>query len=69
MPNDYETIRDQALALIADITANPKPSYTIDKQKVDWCEYLCQLRKTVEWCNNQLTDTEPKEIDSIGYSD
>ena len=38
MPSDLEqiqTIRSQALALIADITANPKPSYTLDGQSVD----------------------------------
>jgi hypothetical protein len=30
-------------ALIADITANPKPTYNVDGQNVDWTTYLSTL--------------------------
>ena len=54
----YRTIKSQTLALIADLTVNPKPSYNIDGQTVLWTDYLKQLRETVEWCNQQIAASE-----------
>ena len=45
--------------MIADVTANPKPSYSIDGQTVQWADYLKQLRATVEWCDQQMAQSEP----------
>jgi hypothetical protein len=59
-----ETIRSQALATIAEITANPKPSYTIDGQTVSWNSHLQQLRQTVDWCNRHVAAAQPIEIRS-----
>lgn len=61
-------IRSQALAVIAEITAHPKPSYTIDRQSVSWAEYLRQLQQTVDWCDRQRGAAEPFEIRSRGLS-
>jgi hypothetical protein len=61
-------IKSQTLALLAEITAQPKPSYLIDKQKVSWAEYLAQLQQTVAWCEQQLAAAEPVEIRSQGYT-
>lgn len=58
------TIRSQTLALIAEMTENPKPSYTIDGQTVSWTDYLAQLQKTVEWCDRLLVAENPVEIRS-----
>jgi len=58
-PEDAEqiaTIKTQTLARIAEITAEPKPSYSIDGQKVAWADYLRQLLATVNWCDNKLAD-------------
>lgn len=49
-----QTIRSQALASISEITANPKPSYTVDGQSVSWNAYLRRLRQTVDWCDQKL---------------
>jgi len=71
MPNDLEqlsTIKSQALAVIAEITATPKPSYQIDGQNISWNEYLAQLRSTVGWCDEKMTDEDPFEFQSRGYS-
>jgi hypothetical protein len=62
------TIKSQILALIAQITAQPKPSYSVDGQQVSWGEYLAQLQATVDWCDGQLAAEEPSEIHSTGYT-
>jgi len=69
MPTDAEqlqTIKTQTLALIAELTANPKPSYTVDGQNVSWSDYLARLQATVDWCQRKLAGEEPPEIHSQG---
>jgi hypothetical protein len=61
-------IKSQTLALVAEITAQPKPTYLIDKQRVSWAEYLAQLQETVVWCDQQLAAAQPVEIRSQGYT-
>jgi hypothetical protein len=66
MPTDTEQIaliRSQTLALIAEITARPKPTYMIDGQTVSWTGYLKQLRDTVAWCDTRLA--VPAEVRSV----
>ncbi len=57
-----KTIRNQTLSLIAEITTNPKPSYSIDGQSVNWTDYLEQLQKTVDWCDRMIAAEEPIEV-------
>ena len=69
MPSDAEqikTILSQTLALIAEVTQNPKPNYSIDGQSVSWASYLASLRSTVDWCEAKLAGLEPFEIESQG---
>ncbi|MGD0897988.1 MAG: hypothetical protein ABR915_09125 [Thermoguttaceae bacterium] len=61
-------IKSQTLGLIADITAQPKPTYMIDHQRVSWTEYLAELQQTVAWCEQQLAAAQPVEIRSRGVS-
>jgi len=71
MPSDAEqiaTIKTQTLARIAEITAQPKPSYDVDGQKIAWSEYLARLQATVDWCNEKLAGEEPFEFQSRGYT-
>ena len=63
-----ETIKAQTLALIVDLTENPKPTYAIDGQTVSWGDYLKQLKETVAWCDKQLTGEDPFEHRSYGYN-
>ena len=69
MPSDLEqlrTIQSQTLAIIAQVTADPKPDYTLDGQTVSWADYLARLRDTVDWCERKLAGHEPFEIRSRG---
>lgn len=71
MASDLEqlwAIRGQTLALIAEITASPKPSYALDGQSISWGDYLAKLRATVDWCERKLAGEEPFEIRSRGIT-
>ena len=71
MPSDAEQIamiKQQTLALIAQITADPKPTYDIDGQKISWGEYLGQLQATVGWCDQQAAASAPVEVRTQGYT-
>ena len=71
MPSDIQqlvTIKSQTLARMAEITAQPKPTYQIDGQLVAWGDYLTQLQRTVDWCNEKLAGEAPFEVQSQGYT-
>ena len=71
MPSDLEqirTIKSQTLAIIAELTANPKPTYYIDGQTVSWNAYLARLQATVDWCERKLAGEGPFEIRSQGIT-
>ncbi len=71
MPTDLEqlqAIKSQTLAIIAELTAAPKPTYAIDGQQVAWAEYLAHLRQTVAWCDEQMAALDACEIKSRGFS-
>ena len=71
MSSDLEqirTIKSQTLAIIAELTANPKPTYYLDGQTVSWNDYLATLQATVDWCEKKLAGQEPFEIRSQGIT-
>lgn len=71
MPSDLEqiqAIKSQALARIAELTAQPKPTYFLDGQSVSWNDYLARLQATVDWCDRQLAGQEPVEVHSQGMT-
>jgi hypothetical protein len=71
MPSDAEQIaavKTQTLALIAQITTKPKPTYNVDGQMIAWADYLKRLQQTVDWCNEKLAGEEPFEFRSQGYT-
>ena len=62
------TIKSQTLDIIADITANPKPNYSVDGMSVSWGDYLTQLQATIKWCDEQAGAEEPFEVQSRAYT-
>lgn len=71
MASDIEQLRaikSQALARLAELTANPKPNYAIDGQSVSWGDYLDRLRQTVAWVDERLSGEEPFEFDSVAFT-
>lgn len=55
-------IRSQVLRLLAEVTAQPKPTYELDGQQVDWTEYLRELRRLLDWCDRKLAALENTEF-------
>ena len=51
---DYQTILNQTVARITEITLNPKPTYSVDGQSFEWAEYLAALQRTIEWAKKML---------------
>jgi hypothetical protein len=71
MSTDIEqiaAIKGQALARMAEITAQPKPTYQIDGQMVVWGDYHLQLQRVIDWCNDKLAAQSPVEVRSQGYT-
>ena len=72
MPTDqeqFELIRTRTLQQIADIRADPKPSYSLDGQWVSWTTYVESLLATVDWCDRKLAGCDPFEVRSQGLSE
>jgi hypothetical protein len=61
------TIKSNALARLAEITAAKKPSYTENGRSVSWAEYHKILSDQVAWCDQQLAAIEPFEVITYGY--
>ncbi len=61
-------IKSQTLARMAEITAQPKPTYQIDGQLVAWGDYLSQLQRAIDWCNEKLAGEASFEVQSQGYT-
>jgi hypothetical protein len=62
------SIRSQTLAQLDAIRADPKPSYWIDGQRVQWQEYADALQRSVDWCDQKLVEYQPFEVRSQGIT-
>lgn len=56
-----EAARDSAVTALAAAMANPKPSYTIDGQKVDWTAYRDSLQASIDWATKTLKEIDASE--------
>jgi hypothetical protein len=63
-----QSIRSQTLAQLDALRADRKPSYWIDGQRVEWQQYADSLQRTIDWCDQKLTEYEPFEIRSQGVT-
>lgn len=72
MPTDAEqlaTIKSQVLAVLVEITAQPKPTYDIDGQNVSWTEYHKMLMEQLAELDTLIAAARgPFEIHSQGYT-
>ena len=51
---NLEVARDNIAKLLADITASPKPSYSVDGQSVSWESYVSMLATNLEKINQLI---------------
>jgi hypothetical protein len=64
----YQTIKNLCLQQMADLRAEPKPSYELDGQRVSWDNYYRSLQSTVDWCDRKLLGLEACEVTSVGVT-
>jgi len=62
------TIKSQTLAILVDLTENPKPSYNVDGQDIKWGEYFDILTTKLEKINALIAAQTPTEVHSQGWS-
>ena len=60
------SIRSLTLAQLEQLRADPKPTYSLDGQRVSWTEYIESLQQTIDWCDQKLAGYEPFECRSQG---
>lgn len=56
--------RSNILTILEQITASPKPSYSIDGQRFSWGEYLKQLNEALRDINSQIAQMDEGELTS-----
>ena len=63
-----QTIKAQLLARIVEITAEPKPNYTIRNQTISWQSYLDSLFSKVKEIDTMINaNSGVFVIESFGY--
>ncbi|MCA9246853.1 MAG: hypothetical protein KDA42_07045 [Planctomycetales bacterium] len=65
---DLLSARDNIAKQLADITANPKPTYDIDGQRVDWDAHFRALSAQLESIELAIQGSEPFEVRTTGYT-
>jgi hypothetical protein len=63
-----QTTKAQVLTVLAEITACPKPSYSIDGQSVSWSDYVAMLTKQVETLNELINQESPYILTSTAVT-
>jgi hypothetical protein len=61
------TTRDQIAANLVEITADPKPNYSIDGQTVSWADLFRTYTEQLAALNKTLAAADPFELESIGF--
>lgn len=63
------TAKANLAANLAAITANPKPSYSVDGKSYSWTEYMTALLAAMKSIDEQVVDEEgPSETSISGYT-
>jgi len=66
---NLETARDNVTALLADLSAHPKPTYSLDGESYSWESYFSMLCGQLETLNKQIQVLGgPFEIKSSGLT-
>jgi len=69
MANDLanlQLIKSNILARLVDLSANPKPNYSIEGKSVSWGSYFESLTKQLTTINELLQSEQPFEYRSYG---
>lgn len=67
--DNLKTAREQIAANLAEMTASPKPSYTIDGQTVSWQGLFDSYIRQLEQLDARIAAGEPFEFETQAGSD
>jgi hypothetical protein len=62
-----QTVLDNYVSILEDISANPKPSYQVGDRAVSWNEYQKMLLDLIKGLNEQINALSPFELRTIHY--
>lgn len=62
------TVRDNIAAALVDMTANPKPDYMVDGQRMLWADLFDKYMARLDTLNKAIDADSPQELVSYGYS-
>ena len=65
--DSLKTARDNYASELATESADPKPTYSIDGQTVQWDAYRASLTSKIKEANELIEQGEGYEVTSIGY--
>lgn len=66
--NQLQAIKANILDRLEELTASPKPNYSIDGQSVSWQAYFDALMNQLKNIDQQINASEPYEEVSQGCS-
>jgi len=66
--DDLRSAKDNMAANLLAITANPKPSYSIDGQSVSWSEYHKMLLEGITSISLLIEQNDPQQSTTYGAS-
>lgn len=66
--DDLTTARDNFAAQLAEISASPKPTYSVDGQQVSWTEHYKFISEQIDKLNLQIAAASPFEIQTQLYT-
>ena len=59
-------VKSNLIAILADMSAHPKPTYSLDGKSVSWAEYYSMIFNNLENVNRQIVFCQgPFEVRSV----
>ena len=61
-------VQSNLIAILEDMTAHPKPTYSLDGKSVSWGEYYAMIFQNLETVRRQIVFCQgPFEVRSVAY--
>ena len=66
--DNLQQLKSNLIAILVDMSAHPKPTYSLDGKSVSWSEYYGMIFQNLENVNRQIVFCQgPFECRSVAY--